>query len=59
MLILKADQYPTLGTTCGSLGNITSLTLIVQTMVTYVKWHVGMTARGQEAKEVAGLCGVL
>lgn len=59
MLILKADQCPTLGTTCGSLGNITSLNLIVRMMVTCVKWHVGMTAGGQEAKEVAGLCGVL
>lgn len=59
MLILKADQHPTLRTTCGSLGNITSLNLIVRMIVTYVKWHVGMSTCGQEAKEVAGLCGIL
>lgn len=41
MLILKADQHPTLGTTCGSLGNITSLNLIVQKMVSYAN---GMSA---------------
>lgn len=59
MLILKADQHPTLGTTCGSLDNITSLNLVVQKMVSYVKWQGSMTARGQEAKQAAGLCGVL
>lgn len=56
MLILNADQHPTLRTTCGSLGNITSLNLIVRMTVTYVKWHVVMSTRGQEAKEAAGLC---
>lgn len=51
MLILKADQHPTLGTTCGSLGNITSLNLIVQKMVSYVKWHVSMTACGRKPRK--------
>lgn len=59
MLILKADQHPTLGTTCGSLGNITSLNLIVQKMVSYVKMACQHDCLWQEAKEVAGLCGIL
>lgn len=51
MLILKADQHPTLRTTCGSLGNITSLNLIVRVIVTYVKWHVGMSTRGRKLRK--------